>query len=216
MSSGGKSMNSVLTIARHEYVTNVRRTGFIVITVMVPLIMVVIVLIAAVFGGQAGAFLDRQFTRDRGVVGVVDRQGAFTPLLPEYQGRYALYPDEVAGRAAVRAGEIGLLMVIGADYIDTGEVALISAEGGAAAVMSGDSEGGEAFFVDHLLRDTVDQALRARLAEPMNPVIVPLDGEAEPRGGVAGLVANILVPYFLGLLLIVTLLTSSGYLPRSV
>jgi ABC-2 type transport system permease protein len=209
-------MNNVLTIARHEYLTNVRRTGFIVVTAIVPLIMAAILVVAAVFGGQAGAFLERQFSRDGGIVGVVDRHGAFTPLLPEYEGRYALYPDEEAGRAAVRSGEVGLLMVVPADYIASGDVMLISDEGGAAAVMSGDAQGSSAFFVDHLLRDTVDEALRTRLAEPMNPVIVPLDGEINPQGGVAGVIANILVPYFLGLLLIITLLTSSGYLLRSV
>ena len=211
-----KSPHPILSIARHEYLTNVRRTGFIVVTAIVPLIMVAILLVGALFGGEAGAFFEAQFNRDRGTVGVVDRHGVFTPLLPEYEGRYALYPDEMAGRAAVRSGEISLLMVIPEDYIARGEVTLISAEGGASAVMSGESDGGSAFFIDHLLHGVVDDALRERLAEPINPVIVPLDGDVNPRGGVAGIVANILVPYFLGILLIITLLTSSGYLLRSV
>ena len=80
-------MSSILTIARHEYLTNVRRTGFIAMTAIVPLIMVAVLLVAAVFGGQAGAFFEQQFGRDRGVVGVVDRQGAFTPLLPELRSK---------------------------------------------------------------------------------------------------------------------------------
>lgn len=150
------------------------------------------------------------------MTGVVDGYGAFSPLLPEYEDRYTLYADEDAGRAAMRAGEISLLMVIPEDYLESGEVALVSAEGGASAVMSGESDGGHAFLVDHLLRGTVDDALRQRLVKPINPVFVPLDGDVTARGGVAGAVANVLVPYFLGLLLIITLLTSSGYLLRSV
>jgi len=209
-------MSSVLIIARHEFVTNVRRTGFIVTTAAVPLVMVVVLLVAAVFGGQAGAFLERQFTPDRGVAGVVDLQGSFTPLLPQHEGRYVLYPDEDAGRDAVRSGEISLLMVIPADYVVSGEVRLVSAEGGSTAVVSGDSEEARAFFVDHLLRNAVDEALRARVVEPIIPVIVPLDGETTSQGGTAGAVASVLVPYFLGLLLVITLLSASGYLLRSV
>ncbi|HHX44512.1 MAG TPA: ABC transporter permease [Chloroflexi bacterium] len=214
--SASRRVHPILSIARHEFLTNVRRKGFVIMTAIVPLIMVVILLVASVFGGQAGAFFEAQFNRDGGATGVVDQYGAFTPLLPEYEGRYILYPDDNVGREAVRAGKVTLLMVISEDYLASGEVTLMSAEGGASAVMSGDSDGGRAFLVDHLLREVVDEDLRRRLVEPIVPVFVPLDAEAAPRGGVAGAVASVLVPYFLGLLLIMTLLTSSGYLLRSV
>lgn len=211
-----ESLHQVWNIARHEYIINVRRTGFIVITAIVPLIMVAILGIAAVSGGQVGEFLERQFRRETGATGVVDQSGLFTPLLPEYRDDCVPYGDESQGRAALRAGEIDLLMVIPADYLTTGEVRLVSSESGASAAMTGDAQGGRAFYIDHLVHGKVDEAVRQRLVEPVKPVVVPLDGESEPNGGVLGLVANILVPYFLGLLLILTLLTSSGYLLRSV
>jgi len=209
-------MRKMWIIARHEYLVNVRRAGFIIMTALVPLLGVLGLLIAAFFGGQASAFFERQFAPEPKEIGVVDHLGAFTPLLPAHQDRYYLFADEETGRAALQSDEITTLLVIPEDYIQSGQVMIFSKGSGFSAAVLEDSAGVRVFFVDHLLRDEVYPALRKRLADPIEPVLVSLEAEGQPQGGPLGTFLNIMVPYFLGILLIMTIFVSSGYLLRGV
>lgn len=209
-------MRKIWTIARHEYLVNVRRPGFIIMTALVPLLGALGLVVASFFGGQASAFFERQFAPEPGQIGVVDHLGTFTPILPAYQERYHLFTDEEAGREVLKADEITALLVIPQDYVESGQVLVISKRSGFGAAMTGDSDSVRAFLVDHLLRDEVDPALRQRLVDPIEPVLVNLEGEGEPGGGSLSVALNFIVPYFLGLLLVMSILISSGYLLRGV
>jgi len=209
-------MRKVLIVARREYLVNVRRVGFIVMTLLVPLLGAVGLFVAAFFGGQAGAFFASTFAPQEGNIGIVDELGAFTPLLPQYEEQFTLYPDQEQGRAAVRDKVIASLLVIPEDYIDTGKVTIITREGGFSAAILEDSDTVQAFFVDHLLQDEVDPKVRARVAHPILPVLVSLEAEAEPEGGPLSIILNLTVPYFLGILLVMTIFVTSGYLLQGV
>ncbi len=209
-------MRKVWIIARHEYLVNLRRPGFLIMTALIPLLGALGLLIAAFFGGQAAVFLARQFTPEPREIGVVDRTGMFTPLLPEYREHFQPFSDEEAGRAALREDEITTLLIIPEDYLASGRVLIISKGGGFSAAVMEDSTTMRAFFVDHLLRDEADPTLRQRLADPIEPVLVSLEGEGQPQGGPLSFALNIMVPYFLGILLIMTIFVSSGYLLRGV
>jgi len=209
-------MHRIWTIAKHEYLVNVRRTGFVVMTALVPLLGGLALLVATFFGGQAGAFLERQFAPELKAIGVEDRSGVFTPILPDYQDRYHPYADEEAGRAAVEADEIASLLVFPADYVQSGQVVVLSKGGGLNAAMLEESDTMHSFLVAHLLRDEVDPTLRRRVADPMHPVFVGLEAEEPGRGGPLSTVLNIVVPYALSILLIMTIFTSSGYLLQSI
>jgi len=207
-------MRKIWTIARHEYLVNVRRPGFIIMTALVPLLGALGLIVASFFGGQASAFFERQFAPEPKQIGVVDHLGAFTPVLPAYQERYHLFADEEAGREALRADEIATLLVIPKDYVESGQVMVVSKGSGFSAAMMEDSASVRAFFIDHLLQDEVDPALHKRLVDPIEPVPVNLEGE--PGGGPLSTALNFIVPYFLGLLLVMSILVSSGYLLRGV
>lgn len=209
-------MRRVLIIARHEYLVNVRRVGFIVMTALVPLLGTAGLLIAAFFGGQAAAFFASTFVPETREIGMVDRLGTFTPILPQYQDTVQLFGDEEAARAALQADEIASLLVIPEDYIETGRVIMTSKGGGFSTAILEDSDTMQAFFVDHLLGDEVDAALRERVADPIEPVLVSLEEEGEPEGGPLSIVLNLIVPYFLGILLVMTIFVTSGYLLQSV
>jgi ABC-2 type transport system permease protein len=209
-------MRKVWIIARHEYLVNVRRVGFILMTVLVPLLGGIGLLIAVFFSGQASTFLERQFAPEQKEIGLVDHLGTFTPILPAYQDRYRLFPDEAAGRAAVKADEITALLIIPQDYVQSGQVILVSKEGGFSAAMLEDSTSVRRFFVDHLLRNDVSPALRQRVADPVNPVLVSLKGEGPSQASPLSMVLSLMLPYFLGLLLVMTIFVSSNYLLRGV
>ena len=209
-------MRKIWTIARHEYLVNVRRPGFIIMTALVPLLGVLGLAVASLFGGQASAFFERQFAPEPKQIGVVDHLGAFTPVLPAYQEGFHLFADEEVGREALEAGEITTLLVIPQDYVESGQVVVLSEGSGFSAAVMGDSAPVRRFFVDHLLQDEVGPALHKRLVDPIEPVLVSLEGEDEPGGGPLSTALNFIVPYFLGLLLVMSILASSGYLLRSV
>jgi len=209
-------MRKIWTIARHEYLVNVRRPGFIIMTALVPLLGALVLLAASFFGGQASAFFERQFTPEPKQIGVVDQLGDFTPILPAYRERYQLFADEEVGRAALQLAEIATLMVIPQDYVESGQVMVISKGGGFSEAVRVDSASMRAFFVDHLVRDEVSPALRQRLTDPIEPVFLSLETEGQPQGGPLNSVLNFVVPYFLGLLLVMSILVSSGYLLRGV
>ena len=209
-------MNKVWIIAWHEYRVNVRRPGFIIMTLLIPLLGLVALLIGAFFGGQAGAAMTDFFAGGNRSTAVVDQSGRFTPILPAYAERYRLYPDEAAGTAAVEAETARRLIVIPADYVENGRIRVLTNEGSFSALDIEDSGSLRGFFIDHLARDIPDDALRARLSDPFRAQVVSLTGQEQSAGGVLSSVLGFVVPYMLSVLLIVTIFVSSGYLLRSV
>ncbi len=210
------NVQKVLVIARHEYLVNVRRPGFLIVTGLVPLLGLVVLLLAALASGPTASALERVFV-GRQVTGVVDHSGIFTPLLPEYAEVYRLYPDEARGREALAAEEVDRLVLVPSDYLDTGQITIVARSTGFIAVEIEDATDLDRFFVAHLAREIPDPRLRARLVDPFEPTLVTLGQESSPaEGGPLSIVGRFVVPYVLSILLIMTIFVSSGYLLRSV
>ncbi len=212
-------MSKIWTIARHEYLTNVRRIGFRLMLLGVPLLGLIGLLASGLFSGQIGSALEAQFTGIQSAsdqrFGVVDQSGLFSPILPAYQPRFATYASTTAGRDAIRTGEIQHLLVIPADYLDEGVIQVIAKDTSIAALP--DSEVLRPFFVDHLVGDQIDPALRTRLHNVYNLVQLPLNGQGEAIDrGVANFFLSFFLPYMMGLLLVMTIFVSGGYLLRGV
>ena len=210
----------VWVVARHEYLTNVRRAGFIIMTAIVPLIGIVVLVVGAFFAGQAqqlGEFFEQQFDVGDKAIGVVDTSGYFSPILPEYQGDFVPYGSEEEAKAALEAEEVSKVLIIGEDYPETGKVVVMSMGSGFNAAVVSDSATVRAFFVDHLLDGQVDPVLQERAADPMNvePRVLSSGGETQGEGP-WGFVFTFVVPYFLSIFLVMSIFISSGYLLQSV
>ncbi len=209
-------MDKIWLIAWHEYKVNVQRPGFIIMTLLIPLLGLLALLIGAFFGGQAGDALVNVFAGSNRSVAVVDQSGRFTPLLPEYANGFRLFSSEDEGVAAIQAETTRRLIIIPADYVATGRIRVLTDEGAFSALDMEDSGSLRGFFIDHLVRDIPDATLRARLADPFRAQVVNLSGEEQSAGGALASVLGFIVPYLLSVLLIVTIFVSSGYLLRSV
>ncbi|MDY6878083.1 MAG: ABC transporter permease [Chloroflexota bacterium] len=210
----------VWVITRHEYLTNVRRAGFIIMTAIVPVLGIAVLLFGAFFSGladQLGTFFEEQFDAASKRTGVVDRSGYFSPILQEYRENFVLYPGEAEAEAALIAEEVSSVLVVGEDYMETGQVVAVTMGSGFDAAMVSDSETMDAFFVDHLLAGQVDPALQKRAADPMNvePRVISSGGETQGEGP-WGFAFTFIIPYFLAIFLVMTIFTSSGYLLQSV
>lgn len=210
----------IWVVARHEYLTNVRRVGFIIMTATIPLLGIVVLLVGAFFSGQArqlGEFFERQFEIGEAAIGVVDESGYFSPILPAYREDFVLYENEAEAEAALKSEEVSRVLLIGEDYLETGRVTVVSIGSGFDVAVVADSSAVRAFFVDHLLADQVDTSLRERAADPMEaePRVISSGGQAQGEGP-WGFVFTFVVPYILAIFLVVTIFTSSGYLLQSV
>jgi ABC-2 type transport system permease protein len=212
-------MNKMWIVARNEFTFNIRRTGFILFTVLVPVVALTVLLIATFVGKSAGQYISNQIEGEQKPVGVVDQYGAFSPILPAYTGEFVLYPDEEQARAAIENKTINITMVIPVDYLQRGVVRVLSAETSLRTMTAVDSDLAHAFLTDHLLRGKIDPALQSRLSKLITVERVDLSQAAGAQGaaqGVGTVIADFLVPYFLGLLLVMSIFTSSGYLMQSV
>jgi ABC-2 type transport system permease protein len=211
-------MHKVWIIARNEYLVNLRRPGFLITTAIFPLIGLAILIIGAAFGGQAGAFLEQSFEPQTGRIGVVDQSGLFTPILPEYDGKFLPYADAAAGQAALRAGETDALLVFPADYLASGSVKVNVIGSGFSGAVLQDSDGTRMFILDHLLRGKMEDTLRVRAEIPMVMQLEALSaaGGQSTSGEGASFVASFVVPYMISLFLVISIFASSGYLLQSV
>jgi len=212
--------HKVWVVARHEYLVNVRRAGFIIMTAIVPLLGIVVLLFGAFFAGQArklGEFFEKQFEVGDTAIGVVDWSGYFSPILPPYQEDFVIYGSEAEAEAALEAEEVSKVLVIEEDYLETGQVVVMSMGSGFSAAAVSDSRTVRAFLVDHLLTGEVDPALQERAANPMHVESRVISAGGETRGeGAWGFAFTFIIPYFLAIFLVTTIFVSSGYLLQSV
>ena len=211
----------VWVVARHEYLTNVRRAGFIIMTAIVPALGIVVLLFGTVFAGQAsqlGESFVKQFEIGAEPIGVVDGSGYFFPILPEYQENFIPYRSEEEAEAAIKAEEVSKVLVIGEDYLETGRVVVMSMGSGFGAAAVSDSWAVHAFFVDHLLADQVEPALRERATDPMDVEsrVLSTGGETQEGTGGWGFAFTFIIPYFMAIFLVMTIFISSGYLLQGV
>ena len=210
-------MSKILTVAGHEFITNLRRPGFIITTLIVPLLGALALVVAAFFGGQFASFFERQFEGKAVRVGYVDHSGLFTPPLAEYADAFIPYPDEDAACQALLEGEIEAYLLIPEDYLETGRVLGYSRSRGLSTAISASEEKLQPFFVDHLLAGRVDPKLRKRAAEPLHLSPIALDEKGKPSGeGPASFIANFAAPYAFSILLVMTIFSSSGFLLQGV
>ncbi len=210
----------VWTIIKHEYVTNVRRPGFIIMTAIVPALALIGLLVGAygggIFKGIAQSLADF-FEGTSKRIGVVDGTGLFTPLLPEYENNFVLFRSEEEARKALEGEKLDAVLVIPSDYIETGKVKVITRGSSFEAVAFEDSKWFKGFLVSHLLRGKVEPALSRRAADPVEvqPEVLGEKGEAK-GGGPWSILFTFVIPYFLAFMLVMTIFVSSGYLLQGI
>ena len=210
------SLSKIAIIAWHEYSVNVRRIGFIFVTLLFPALGFIGLAIAALFGGQAANLARAQLTPQRRSVGIVDQSKLFTPIAAQFADRYVAYADAESAKQALLNDQLGSYIVIPADYLSTGKLSSYTKEG-FSNLTNDDPTTLRAFLVSGLLAGKVDPALLTRASRPNDTTIVTLDSKGNPTtGGDMSFVAGFLAPYLFSVLLFIAVFSSSGYLLRSI
>jgi ABC-2 type transport system permease protein len=210
-------MKQTLLVAGQELVVNIRRPGFIIMTLLIPALGLVGLLAASFFGGEVGSFLESQFAPDNEATGYVDHSGILGNELPQYRGEFVAYPDEAAAREALVAKEIDSYFVLPADYLETGRVVVYGVGGGFSTFAAADSGALSGFLRDNLLAGKVDETIHARAVNPTNIEAVTLDetGKVSTESPFSWL-GDFVVPYVFSILFVITLFTTSGFLLQGV
>ena len=210
-------MKNIWTVALQELLVNLRRPGFIIMTLLIPALGVVGLLIGSAFGGQIGDMLETQFVPKQTSIGYVDHSSLLTADLPQYAGQFIAYPDESAARAALLAEEVNSYFVVPQDYMQTGQVTVYGTGSGFSTFAAADSGEIRSFLIDQLISGRVDADLQNRIRDPMEAEVVTLDktGNVNTESPFSW-VGDFVVPYVFSILFVITLFTSSGFLLQGV
>jgi ABC-2 type transport system permease protein len=206
-------------IAWHEYITNLRRPGFIFFTLLPPALGLIGLILAAFFSGQTTRVLQSQLGAPQARVGVVDQSRLFATVPPQYAAQLTAYPDEAAARQALNADVVGAFVVIPPDYVASGKITAYVKEGGLLSGVSlADSGALQPFLVNGLLAGKVDPAIVRRVAAPADVTPVTVNARGQPTTGSStfSIVSGFIVPYVLSLFLVIAIFVSASYLLRSV
>jgi len=197
-------MNKTSLIFRHEFLNTVRRTGFIVMTLIVPLIALLGIGVYHVVSGISKPVEEAE------KIGYVDEAGGFDQFTS--QGNITLVPFQTPDEAnnALVSNDIKEYFVIPPDYISTGVVSRYTMQKELyppPATMTAINT----FLLKNLLAGQLPASTAARIEAPLNLVTVTLTatGEVAPEQGGFG---NFVFPGVFSLLLVLAIIFSSTYL----
>lgn len=193
-------------VAWHEYTRHVLRKRFLLALLSVPLIIGL--MIGMVFFVVSLEMSDEP-------VGYVDASGLLTDPLPppevqapERQISMQPFESAEAAEAALQAGEVQAYFVLPADYLQTGK-AQVFYEGKLRESVTGQFFD---FLSVNLLRSQPDE-VAARLVQGTLVVVRATESGREASDDSW---FNVLLPFFAGIIFIIAMSTSSGYLTQAV
>ena len=199
--------NRTRLILRHEFLTTIKKKGFIILTLAIPVLLLAGI---GVFKLASGV-VAQPSTVTR--VGYVDHIGGFDPLYEPAGIELIRIESEEAATEALTDGVLDQYFVIPADYVDTGTVARYTLDKELApppAVASAI----EGFLDSNLLASEVPPELIGRVLTPARIDTITLTAEgtvAEDQGGFT----NFIIPALFGALLAIALNVSANYVLQS-
>ena len=200
-------MKKFWLIFAQEYKKHVLRRRFIFAVLSMPLFIAVIALVG---------FLSVRMQYNGSPVGYVDAYGIFNnpqPVPGEKSGLlpsadFVPYPSESAARTDLQANKIQAYFVLPKDYMSTGQATLVKSKSAGSNITDDFST-----FLSYNLLAGKPQAVVTRLTSGTNLIIRSADGSRE-------LSANnwlaIVMPFFAGILFIIAVNISGGYLLQAV
>ncbi len=199
-------MDRIWRIARYEFLHHVMRKRFLWILVSMPLMILF-------FGGVSALAAVVQF--DRTPAGVVDLSGRLDPALTAGDGGFSIYKvplqmfeSEETARQALDAGKLQAYFVISQDYLETGGVR--------AVVERRLNDNAENSLEDYLranLAANLPEDVAERVTEGVQLEVEKVGSNQVP---VAQQVGQVIVPLLVGILFVVVINTSGGYLLQAV
>ena len=227
-------MNKSLMIAKYEFLKTVKRKQFILMTLGFPLFFILIMLVPLLMAGTSSpedlnlGYIDKtnsfEFPDEitvRGsmifsneIPGVTNNEELDATNNEKYPIiKLTQYSDVASAKQDLGSGTLSGYLIIPEDYIKTGIVESYMIGKLTDIPQKELSE----LMVNNLLRDKVDEETLQRVKDPITfkRFSVETTGEVSEKG-LSDLLEDFALPYLTGILLLISIFTSSGYLLQSV
>jgi ABC-2 type transport system permease protein len=198
-------LNKIKIIFKDELKTTLRRKGFIITTLALPVLGILAILISQLVANIAKP-TEVEVTK----VGYVDRVGIFTIVPQNDQLEFVIYASETEANSALAAEDVQEYFIIPENYVATGQIERFSTKT-ELAPPSNVVNAIQSFLIQNLLQDKVSPDLALRVNYPANISTTVLDKSGAVSEGQGGFGA-LLISYIFGILLITSIFTASGYL----
>jgi ABC-2 type transport system permease protein len=221
-------------IAKYEFLKTVKRKEFILMTLGFPLFFILIILVPLLLAGTSSpedlnlGYIDKSNSFEFPDEITVRGSMIFTNEIPlttnkqELDGtnneeypiiKFTQYSDIESAKQDLGSGTLSGYLIIPEDYIKTGIVESYVMGKGTNIPHEELSE----LMVNNLLRDKVDEDTLQRVKDPITfkRFSVETTGEISEKG-LSELLEDFALPYITGILLLISIFTSSGYLLQSV
>jgi ABC-2 type transport system permease protein len=221
-------------IAKYEFLKTVKRKEFILMTLGFPLFFILIMLVPLLLAGTSSpedlnlGYIDESNSFEfpdeitvkgsmifsNGIPGVTNNQeldGTNNEKYPII--KFTQYSDVAKAKQDLGSGTLSGYLIIPEDYIKTGIVESYVIGKGTDIPKEELSE----LMVNNLLKDKVDEETLQRVKDPITfkRFSVETTGEVSEKG-LSDLLEDFALPYMIGILLLISIFTSSGYLLQSV
>lgn len=227
-------MNKSIMIAKYEFLKTIKRKEFILMTLGFPLFFILIMLVPLLLAGTSSpedlnlGYIDRSNSFEfpdeitvrgsmifsNGIPGVTNNQeldgknNEKNPII-----KFTQYSDVAKAKQDLGSGTLSGYLIIPEDYIKTGIVESYVMGKGTDIPQEELSE----LMVNNLLKDKVDEDTLQRVKDPITfkRFSIETTGEVSEKG-LSDLLEDFALPYLIGILLLISIFTSSGYLLQSV
>lgn len=221
-------------IAKYEFLKTIKRKEFILMTLGFPLFFILIMLVPFLLAGTSSpedlnlGYIDRSNSFEfpdeitvrgsmifsNGIPGVANNQeldgtnNEKNPII-----KFTQYSDVAKAKQDLGSGTLSGYLIIPEDYIKTGIVESYVMGKGTDIPHKELSE----LMVNNLLKDKVDEETLQRVKDPITfkRFSIETTGEVSEKG-LSDLQEDFALPYLIGILLLISIFTSSGYLLQSV
>ena len=227
-------MNKSIMIAKYEFLKTIKRKEFILMTLGFPLFFILIMLVPLLLAGTSSpedlnlGYIDRSNSFEfpdeitvrgsmifsNGIPGVTNNQeldgtnNEKNPII-----KFTQYSDVAKAKQDLGSGTLSGYLVIPEDYIKTGIVESYVVGKGTDIPHKELSE----LMINNLLKGKVDEDTLQRVKDPITfkRFSIETTGEVSEMG-LSDLLEDFALPYLIGILLLISIFTSSGYLLQSV
>ncbi|MEE8442206.1 MAG: ABC transporter permease [Dehalococcoidia bacterium] len=210
----GSTWNEVGTVFGEEFRRATRRLAFRVMLLAVPIILLVLLIVAPVVRNLTSGDDDGEI--EPGRIGLVDLSGMLPAEVPVEEGM-RMYSDREEGVVALVADEIRALFIIPQDYLETGQVRWLHTSSTVSANVSGEKDTTQlqSWLRGVLVKDALRPEVATRFMQPaqFESLLIEEGGTTKEGPKEASVVS---VSYIFAILLMMAVLTGSGYLLESV
>jgi ABC-2 type transport system permease protein len=199
-------MNKMLIIVKDELKVTLKRKGFIMTTLALPVLALLAILIYNIVGTLVKPPSEVEIKQ----VGYVDQTGIFDQYNNQIKVQMVSYGNEEQAKSDLLSGKLEEYFVIPSDYLSTGQVTRYSTSTDLqppADIVQAFRD----FIIGNLVKDKISPDIMERVKNPLAMSSIVLDKTGNVAEGQGGFGAWI-IAYLFGLLLLMSIFTASGYL----